>query len=381
MAANKDCVKLREKSLKDGNTSLYLDIYDRGKRSYEFLKMYLVPEVNRAAKEKNRETRRMAEAVRSKRMLEIMEGRYDFDTNRKIRFMDYFDQLTESRERDGSKSNAYIWRSCRCVIVKYERNTNILLSDITPKWIRGLDDYMRETNDFKLSNNTRIIYMTKVRACMNQAFRDGLIARNPVLQVSTGKKDDVRREYLTIEEIRKLSSTPCDDEEIKRAFLFSCLTGLRKSDIIKLRWDEVSIDGDFMRITFRQKKTRGQEYLDIAREAAQIIGDPSEKSGLVFNISASTPTITAVLARWTKKAGISKHITFHCARHTFAIMMLDLGTDIYTVSNLLGHRELATTQIYARVLDKNKRKAVSIIPSIIGSSDEHSASPGKQPIG
>lgn len=64
------------------------------------------------------------------------------------------------------------------------------------------------------------------------------------------------------------------------------------------------------------------------------------------------------------RAGIHKDITFHCGRHTFAVMMLDLGTDIYTVSKLLGHRELSTTQIYAKVLDKNKQAAVAKIPDI-----------------
>lgn len=367
--------------MKDGGVSLYLDIYDNGRRSYEFLKMYLVPEVNRAAKEKNREIRRMAEAVRSKRMIEIVEGRYDFDRKSKIRLFDYYDSIMESKDKTESLGNIGVWKRCRKILCDYERNQNILICDITPKWIVGLEEFMRTSKSISIKNNTIYLYMTKIRACFNKAYREGIILRNPVSQVSACKKDEVRREYLTIEEIRKLSKTPCDSEEIKRAFLFSCLTGLRKSDIIKMRWDEVSVDGDFMRITFRQKKTKGQEYLDITREAAEIIGNPSGKSGLVFNIGLSFPMIDLALRRWMERAEISKHITFHCARHTFAIMMLDIGTDIYTVSKLLGHRELATTQIYARVLDKNKRKAVSSIPSIIGSSDEHSASPGKQPIG
>ena len=171
--------------------------------------------------------------------------------------------------------------------------------------------------------------------------------------------------YLTIDEVKKLAQTECEYPQIKAAFLFSCLTGLRRSDVLRLRWGDVYQQGDFTRIIFKQKKTAGQEYLDITAEAVELMGERGNPDDYVFTDIHSPSCTNNTIKLWVAKAGINKDITFHCARHTFATMMLDLGTDIYTVSKLLGHRLLSTTQIYAKVLDKNKQAAVAGIPSIL----------------
>ncbi|MEF2792845.1 MAG: site-specific integrase, partial [Alistipes dispar] len=112
------------------------------------------------------------------------------------------------------------------------------------------------------------------------------------------------------------------------------------------------------------KKTSGQEYLDIPPQAAELMGERGKDAEHIFPDIHSPSCTNETIKRWVLRAGIHKDITFHCGRHTFAVMMLDLGTDIYTVSKLLGHRELSTTQIYAKVLDKNKQAAVAKIPDI-----------------
>lgn len=171
--------------------------------------------------------------------------------------------------------------------------------------------------------------------------------------------------YLTLDEVRKLAATDCRYQSVKRAFLFSCLTGLRRSDIVRLVWGQVFQQDGFSRIIFKQKKTQGQEYLDLAPEAAKLMGKRGKATDRVFD-DIHSPTVTnLVIRQWCMAAGIQKDITFHCGRHTFATMMLDLGTDIYTVSKLLGHRELSTTQIYAKVMDKNKQEAVASIPPVL----------------
>ena len=170
--------------------------------------------------------------------------------------------------------------------------------------------------------------------------------------------------YLTIEEVQRLAKTECEYPAIKRAFLFSCLTGLRRSDVIRLTWGDVYQQGEFTRIIFRQKKTRKQEYLDISPHAAELMGERGKEDEHVFPDIHSPSCTNNTIKRWVLRAGIHKEITFHCGRHTFATMMLDLGVDIYTLSKMLGHSDLTNTQIYAKVLDKNRQAAVIKIPPI-----------------
>ena len=112
-----------------------------------------------------------------------------------------------------------------------------------------------------------------------------------------------------------------------------------------------------IRIVFKQKKTGGLEYLDLNSQAADMLGERGMPDSYVFPNLGSIQSARISIAAWVRSAGINKHITFHCAVHTFAVMMLDLGVDLYTVSKLLGHKNIETTQVYAKVLDKNKQLA------------------------
>jgi integrase len=248
--------------------------------------------------------------------------------------------------------------------------------------VQGFHDYLDKearawTNDFRkkikdrpLSKSSKASYFCKLRACLNQAFEERIIPFNPVRGIENFKPDESRRMYLTIDEVRKLVETECEYPGIKRAFLFSCLTGLRRSDILNLTWGDIYQQGKFTRIIFRQRKTGGQEYIDISEEAASLLGERGEPKEHPFTDIFSPDCTNKYIRLWCMRAGIDKDISFHCGRHTFATMMLDIGTDLYTVSKLLGHKEIGTTQIYAKVMDKNKQAAVQRIPSILGGVKE-----------
>lgn len=353
-------VKLRKRKTRTGLYSLYLDTYANGRRTYEYLRLYLVPEKTREDKRKNKETLQLAEAIRAKRVIEYHEGRYGFDSSvqDKVLLFDYF----EAQRKDQKRKTADSWGSCLQYIKRYERRRDITFADVTSEWVKGFKDYLEAQG---LAQNSKALYFAKFRACINKAYREGIITDNPLKRVGCIKHEESKREYLTLEEVQILVETDCDSEVVKRAFLFSCLTGLRKSDIMQLLWGDVHKEGDYTRITFRQRKTGGQEYLDITHEARELMGEEQGAEELVFDSFPAMSTVSAVINVWTARAGIRKHITFHSARHTFATMMLTLGTDLYTVSKLLGHKDIKTTEIYAKIVDKGKQEAVARIPSIL----------------
>lgn len=375
-------VKLREKVLADGSKSLYLDINTDGKRHKEYLKLYLTVATTAVEREKNKQTLAAANAMAARRQIDIINGEFDIKQPKKnkegVRFLDYYRKMCEERlKTPDSLGNWGNWHSCLKHLEIYcdEETT---FDDITPEFVQGFKDYLntaekdaQKKKDPKvayvfqpLAQNSKVSYFNKLRACINHAFEEHIIDTNPIRTIEGFKAEEVKREYLTLEEIRKLAATPCNYPVLKATFLFSCLTGLRKSDIEKLTWGEVQKFGEFTRIVFKQKKTGGQEYLDISPQAEKYLGTRRNDAERVFEGFKYGAWTSLELKRWALAAGITKNITFHCGRHTFAVLMLDLGADIYTVSKLLGHRELATTQIYAKVLDKNKQKAVCLVPEI-----------------
>ncbi len=374
MGTSKEPIRLRRRKTSTGNISLYLDIYLNGRRSYEYLKMYLIPEKSKADKDKNRQTLQMAEAVQAKRIVELRNGEYGFNSTYKLgtNFLEYYRMLYEKRVEKGTKGN---WYSCYKHLERYCK-PNTTFRDITPEWVAGFRDYLdnaccnehlkaTDREPKPLSQNTKQAYFVKLRACINHAFEERIIANNPLRGVEGFKIIEPERLYLTLDELKAMAAAPCKYPALKNAFMFSCLTGLRKSDIEKLRWNDVQQQGDFTRIIFRQKKTGGQEYLDINQQAVFYMGERRDPDDIVFKDFKCNSYVRAELRMWAARAGVPKELTFHSARHTFAVLMLDIGTDIYTVQKLLGHRALQTTQIYAKILDKNKQAAISRIPAIL----------------
>lgn len=369
-ATMKTPVRLREKSLKNGNKSLYLDIYKGdGRRDYEFLKLYLIANPRTPLeREQNRETLLTAEAIRSKRQIEVQNGEYGFASRFKsdTLFLEYFRAYRDKRK----ESTKRLLSSCLTHLEKYftEQTT---FKDITPDKVTGFKNYLnidafngRTKNIVPLSEGSKNVYFNIFTSCLNEAYRENVIPNNPAQGIKGIKKPETKREYLTIDELKKMAETECKHPELKRAFLFSCLTGLRVCDILALTWGNVHQTGGHTRIEFKQKKTGGQEYLDVSKQAEQYFGKRGGDTERVFANFYYNNSINQHLREWARQSGINKHITFHSGRHTFATLELTYGVDIYTLSKLLGHRELSTTQIYAKVIDQKKREAVNLIPDI-----------------
>lgn len=211
-----------------------------------------------------------------------------------------------------------------------------------------------------ISQNTASTYFSIFKAALKQAFIDGYLTVDIGAKVKGIQGQESRREYLTIDELNRLAQTPCDPL-LKRAALFSALTGLRHCDIQKLKWSEIEVFNGSYRLNFTQQKTKGVEYMPISEQAFQLCGERKDDEQLVFAGLPDPSWINRPIKKWVAEAGITKHITYHCFRHSYATLQLAGGTDIYTVSKMLGHTNVRTTQVYAKVVDAKKEEATKTI--------------------
>ena len=176
--------------------------------------------------------------------------------------------------------------------------------------------------------------------------------------------EDTPKDYLSVEELYKLAETPCKKPILKTAALFSCLTSLRISDILSLQWHEI-VDfaaGGKCVHTITQK-TKTEDIIPISDEALQLIGYSPEKTGLVFKGLKRSWT-QQPMKEWIREAGITKNITFHSYRRTYATLQGAAGTDIRTIQSNMAHKSITTTQRYMKVVDSNKREASNRISLI-----------------
>ena len=372
-------VHLRKREQKRGKRiSLYLEYYkgtkksDEGKalviREYESLGIFLhIKPSTPLQKQENKHNLELAKNIKSKRELEIKNNEFGFLTNTKSNsdFLQYFNKLTE--DRLSSIGNYGNWDSTLKHLTQYTKG-RVLFKEIDENFCEGFKDYLtnkvKKNNGESLSSSSVSSYFNKFRASLKQAVKDKIILYNSSVDVKIPKVKEKEREYLTIEEVRQIEKAECRYEVLKRAFLFSCVTGLRWSDINKLKWKEVHIDSEGSRIHYYQKKTENLEYLDINEQALLYLGEKGNDEERPFEGLKYSSYFNVALAQWMLKAGITKHITFHCARHTHATLLLTNGVDIFTVCKLLGHKEIKTTQVYARIIDEKKKEAVNKIPSI-----------------
>ena len=366
----KEPVRLREKELANGVRSLYLDIYVNGKRSYEFLKLYLIPETNPQAKVQNENTMRAANTIKLNRILEITNnkaGLKNTSIRAKILLKDWMETFRQAQEQKGVKDQKLIHNTVHALTAY---NINVAMRDVNRDYIIGLTNFLR--NDYrsprgkKLKDYSVINYLGCLRNALNMAVREDVIADNPIMKLSAQDKvkaPESQREYLTVEEVQQLEATDSPYPHIKQAFLFACYTGLRCSDVRSITWGKIVKDGEKYRLHTVMFKTKRPFYIPLSKKAMQWMPERGDKKDddLIFeNIPVQVNT-KLYLQPWLDKAGITKPITFHCSRHTFGTMMLTLGADIYTTSKLMGHTKVEVTQMYAKIINKKKDDAVSLI--------------------
>lgn len=366
-------IKIRAKKNATGTESLYLQYSKNGKRCREYLNIVIVPETSKATKDKNKESMRLADLLRMKRQQELVnEHTGQNSANGDLSIYIYIDNFIKRNTGIISKSYADSINKLQKVVRAY-KGDDVTFKNITKSWLMGYIDFLR--NGFvakggkKLSQNSIESYWMMIVVIINRAVKDGIIPSNPAHNIhieDRPKRQAKMRDYLTIDEIKLLINTRCDSDDVRRAFLFSCFCGLRYSDIKALRWSHLrKLSDGTLQVEFIQQKTKEPQYAPLSDNAIAYIPDRMGASEYdsVFFFPAPWKT-EEILKKWYQRAGITKHITFHVARHTYATMLLTYGADLYTVSKLLGHRSIKTTEIYAKIVDEKKRDAVNAIPKI-----------------
>lgn len=372
-------ITLKEKKLSNGMISLYIEYYKgsttdmNGKRShirdFEFLKIYLHQNPKDAVERKeNKENRKLAEDILSIRQSNYIQGKFEIKnlSKSKRQFLDFFTEKME--EKSSSVKNYGVWQSAYSHL-KNCISPNFLCDEVDENFVKKVKHYFeieaRTKSNLPLSQNSKYSYFNKFKACLRSAFNDGYISINYAAKVKAFEQAESQREYLTFKELQALVNTDCKYQVLKKAFIFSCLVGLRWSDINNLIWSEVRDEGEnLFRVNFRQEKTDGVEYLYISKQARDLLGDRKSPKDRVFIGLKYSAVYNNELVRWCNRAGVFKHITFHSARHTNAVLLLENGADLYTVQKRLGHKEIKTTAIYAKIVDQKMRESAQIIPPL-----------------
>ncbi|MCD8313043.1 MAG: site-specific integrase [Bacteroidales bacterium] len=379
----KEPVHIRERKRKDGIISLYLDIYQKGFRKNEYLNLYLVPERTTADKKRNADTLAIAERVKSQRIIALQNhgtGNWDIITKSVMPLEEWLEQydnedtpLTESAFANRRKAHKWMTMYLKSVC-----RPNIALVDLDKDFCRSFIAFLKDAesgathkrNDRDLHQSTVHGYIATISAALNKAVREGIINRNPFTLLEAKEKvakKDREREFLTIDEIKVLMDTPIDHESMKMAFIFACFTGLRISDILKLRWDDIKLTNDNVEYIHTQmEKTKEYVTVPLSDEARRWMPERGESDLVFYDLPKSRNTRNKSIRNWIRTSGIKKEITFHSSRHTFATLMLSLGTDLYTTSKLLGHKNVSTTEIYAKIIDQKKVDAVRLVDNLFG---------------
>lgn len=379
----KEPVRIRFKELTNGNKSIYLDIYQEGKRVRDFLKLYLVPERTTTDRTQNEQTMRAANAIKSQRIIELANTTAGLTQKQgeKVILSDWLRNYPRTQAQKSPK--LLLLDNATANAVELFAGRKVLLSEVDRDFCAGFARYL--SRDYKgkdgkrITQNSAHAYYARFVCALNVAVRNGVIAANPCNLLSSSDKikaTDAQRCYLTQEELQRFADAVpvCEKRYIeginvtKQAFMFSCFCGLRISDVRALSWGNITTTADGqMRIEIRMQKTQELLYIPLSKQAQTYLpvrGAAADNEKVFARLSNSPQTISDNVRNIAAAAGINKHVTFHTARHTFATLLLTKGADLYTTSKLLGHADISTTQIYAKIVDAKKQEAVSLLDNL-----------------
>lgn len=368
-------VTIRAKQLAPAKYHLFVDIYENGQREKRYLKLYVSddytqPEMDKHGnivfdgkgkpkvkkpKPQDKESWELAAKIRTELENSVNKKTYGFDSamKGKASFTTYFTDYVEIYNRKDYRKAV----ACLTKFNEFNKGKDIRCNAITEDYVKLFTEYLQA----KLKGETPHCYFRIFKAVMKKAYKEGLLKTNFAEDVSIKKVTAIRKDILSFDEIQKLQSTPANNGEVKRAFLFSCLTGIRFGDLIQLTWSNIKDNQDGLMLSFCQSKTSKNVNVNLTGDAANLLGSRQATTDLIFRLPSHTGVLKS-LRTWVKTAKVNKKVTFHVARHSFATNLIFYGADLKTASTLLGHSRLDQTNLYAREVEALKQRAVDLLP-------------------
>ncbi len=373
--------KLKQFPVKDGKVlSLTLEYnlgynHATGKtcRKRESLKLTLVANPrDPMQRQQNRDTIELARRIRWEREQEFLQNRegYRLRKERKVNFLDYCQQYIDTY----NKKDVRMITLARNRFSDFLTDQNLLdpkqltAEELTPDLIRRFVDYLHTRSK---GEGAKTIYK-RFKKIVKNCIEAGYMKSDPCKGITCAADEDVlTKDWLTQDEVQKLIAThyPQENVMVRNAFIFCLYTGVRWCDVKDLAFANIDFSAKMLR--FEQVKTKGHSskswvYIPLNDGLLKLVGQPPKgqgKDARIFRLPSYESSSKSV-KYWVKKAGIDKHISWHCARHSFAVNILNNGANIKTVSSLLGHSSLRHTEKYTRVVDKLKEDAINSLPEL-----------------
>lgn len=384
-------VEIKERKLTAGNRSLYLEYYETGFRKKENLHLYLIPDDAPNAKRLNERTYNRAREIQAQRILNPPT----FESKKKTQVEDvraktmtwlgwcdeYLQYAIEKGDCKKMIQHKGVVRKRIAAYLKRARRTDILLKEVDRDMVSGLFSYMRDeyrnpgqikSGGGKLADFTLLLFEETVKAIFNKAVREGLIAFNPIQDLAKEERfhaPDKHREYLTTDELKRFLAVETRtqaERTVQKAFGFSCMTGLRLGDMQRLRWSDIKDTGEVLMVSIVQQKTGRPVTVPLNELAISLLPPRPDngKDAIIFPLVKKPDNVAKYVRRIKEKAGIEKDFTYHSSRHSAATLAITAGAELYSVSKILGHGSIVSTQVYASVNMEKKTEAVNLTDGI-----------------
>lgn len=345
-------VILRKKKNATGTTSLYLEIYHNGIRKYEFLKhLKLKKGTSPLIKEENRTSLETAKKIAISTANELEKSNYNLtsDIGKKTYCIAWFQSYVENYKLKDKRNmqgalNKFI------NFLHADDLQNITFSQLNENIITDFRNYLNAIS----KGEGGASYFARFKKMVKRAYKEGLMVTNPAEDVKIIKHDASKKDILSIAEIQAIAHTPCASKDVKNAFLFSCMTGLRWCDVKALKWTAIDLkEGKLKQL---QGKTKKEVFQNLNKTAKAILELQDKNNELVFSLPSANGA-NKTIGKLVQRAGIDKKIRWHNARHSFGTNLILNETEVLTVSKMLGHSTLAHTQRYVTVAEEMKQKA------------------------